>query len=94
MPRYRHKVDKEQPRIVAELRNEGLLVAITSRAGFGIPDLIVMWQGNPSSIRWVEIKSRGGSFTSDERKFYNEWGEAVIVAYNAANVMAVMDELK
>ena len=93
MPKYKHKIDKNQPEIVATLREEGLRVAVTSRAGFGIPDLIVMWPGNPSSMRWVEVKSPGGSLTEREAKFYDDWSPAVIIAFNAVQVMAIMEEL-
>jgi hypothetical protein len=85
MNSYAHKVDNNQKQIVDELRALGYTVANLSRAGAGIPDLVV---GDSQRIVWVEVKRKGQKLTPYEQAFFNEWAECTrIIAYCTEDVL-------
>jgi len=65
------RVDRNQPKIVKELRDLGYSVAITSDLGRGFPDIVVGYAG--LNIL-VELKADGKKkLTDDEEKFFSDW---------------------
>lgn len=85
MSKWARKVDANQPTIVEELRAMGFKVYPTHRIGQGFPDLLVARGG---LLRLIEVKNRKGKLTEDEREFANEWGEYVLIARTAEEVLA------
>jgi hypothetical protein len=77
--RLRGRVDKLQSEIVLGLRTAGVKVAITSNIGNGFPDLLVKFRG---TLYLMEIKSKGGKLTQDERDFFDEWQDVTTVIYS------------
>jgi len=78
--RLRGRVDKAQNEIVIALRGVGAKVAITSNLGNGFPDLLVKFRG---TLYLLEVKSKGGRLTEQEREFYDDWQEVTTVVYNS-----------
>lgn len=88
------RIDANQGRIVAALRNLGASVAITSGAGNGLPDLLVGWQGETYML---EIKDgdkapSAKKLTEAEQHFVDHWkGRPVAVVETVADALdAVM----
>jgi Holliday junction resolvase len=67
---YARKVDGNQKEIVDGLRQLGYVVAIVSRVGNGIPDLVV---ANEHQQVWVEVKEPGKKLTEKEVEFFAVW---------------------
>lgn len=70
--RQTHKVDANQPEIVAALRKIGVFVVDLASAGDGIPDLLCGWHG---SWKLVEVKDGAKppcerQLTPDQVKFH------------------------
>ena len=64
------KVDANQKQIVEELRGLGIDVFVASDFGNGFPDLVIPYAG----FNWfVEIKTKTGTLTRDQRKFKEKW---------------------
>lgn len=91
MPKHAARADANQPEIVDILRTFGYLVAHTHTLGRGLPDIIVSGYHHGHRARallWVEIKTPGGTFTSDEDKFLLKWEkEPVIVARSITDIL-------
>ena len=64
------RVDANQGEIVTALREFGASVLILSSVGHGCPDLLVGWMG---CNFLMEVKTRTGRLTADERDFSNSW---------------------
>lgn len=77
--RKRGKIDNNQRDIVIGLRAVGAKVAITSNVGDGFPDLLVKFR---SILYLLEVKSKGGRLTQDEREFYDDWQDVTMVVYS------------
>lgn len=78
--------------MVADLRDMGLHVHPTHRLGSGFPDLIVSGYSLRAAAvvaLLVEVKSKGGTLTDDEKKFHQQYPEdgPLIVAYSADDVL-------
>jgi hypothetical protein len=83
--RYAHAVDGNQDDMIRELEQAGLNVANLSRAGAGIPDLVV---SDGLRMVWVEVKRKGQKLTVWERAFFEHWPEELrIVAYCTEDVL-------
>jgi Holliday junction resolvase len=82
--RFRGKVDLNQREIVEALRKAGAKVAITSNLGNGYGDLVVGFRG---VMMWMEIKSKGGRLTQDEKVFYSDWAEYTVVVYSVEDAL-------
>lgn len=93
MPRhFSRKVDSNHAEIRDALRKiPSLRVVDTSRAGNGVPDLLVFNVVN-GIWAWVEIKSSGGKLTVGEVKFREDWGgRAYLVAYTLDECLKYFD---
>ena len=70
MSRFARKIDANQPEIVEALRGVGCQVQSLAPLGKGAPDLLVrrgtLW-------RLIEVKSKAGSLTPDQRKWHALW---------------------
>jgi hypothetical protein len=64
------KVDSNQTEIVNTLRQLGCSVTVTSTIGKGFPDLVV---GISGRTFLVEVKSKKGTYTSDQLAFVSSW---------------------
>jgi len=93
MPRggYAAKVDANQPEIVALLRFCGYPVALLSKVGDGVPDLLV-------AIGWLnvlfEVKVPGEKLNAAQERWHDSWpGEKYVVRSRSdALRLAVMIE--
>lgn len=85
--RLRGRVDKLQSEIVLGLRMAGVKVAITSNIGNGFPDLLVKFRG---TLYLMEIKSKGGKLTQDEKDFFSEWQDVTTVIYSLDDALKVV----
>lgn len=86
--RQPHKVDANQPEIVAALRKIGVFVVDLASAGGGIPDLLCGWHGS-----WKAVEVKDGSRPPCERqltpaqvKFHAECAERGLPCYVVKSV--------
>ena len=79
------KVDLAQKGLVAELREGGYYVAITSQLGNGFPDLVV---SDGFNTVLVEVKNGPkDQLTLKEKAFHANWPESqLLIAWNADQV--------
>lgn len=77
--RLRARVDKNQNEIIYALRGVGATVLLLHQLGGGCPDIAV---GYKNETYLLEIKSKGGRLTQDERYFFDWWRGHAIVVYN------------
>jgi Holliday junction resolvase len=82
--RLRGKVDLNQREIVEALRKAGGKVAITSNLGGGFPDLLCKFRG---TLYLLEVKSKGGRLTQEERDFFDDWQEVTTVVYTIEDAL-------
>ena len=82
--RLRGKVDLNQREIVEALRKVGGKVAITSNLGGGFPDLLCKFRG---TLYLLEVKSKGGRLTQEERDFFDDWQEVTTVVYTIEDAL-------
>ena len=92
MNRYAKRVDSNQSKIVAILRQIGASVVITSGLGFGFPDLIVGYRG---INYFFEIKDEDKppskrKLTPDQCIFRAEWQNQYHVILNADEAIAII----
>ena len=78
--RLRGRIDKAQNEIVIALRGVGAKVLILSNVGQGCPDLLCKFRG---TLYLLEVKSKGGRLTEQERDFFDDWQEVTTVVYNS-----------
>lgn len=69
------KIDRNQPEIVAALRQAGAMVVPTHAVGNGFPDLIVLFRGVTMAM---EVKDgakppSARALTPDQQKFHAAW---------------------
>lgn len=75
-----HRPDDNQAEIVADLRAIGATVAILSKVGNGVPDLLVGWHGVNFLFEVKNLNGRGARVTPDEYVFHRDWkGQANII---------------
>ena len=79
MPRA-HKVDANQPEIIAAFRALGCSVHDCSGVGQGFPDLVV---GCAGVNMLVECKTDEGTLTPDQVRFIDEWRGLVYIIRSA-----------
>jgi hypothetical protein len=77
--RIHGRTDKNQTEIVQALREAGVKVAITSDLGNGFPDALCKFRG---VLYLLEIKSKGGRLTQEERDFFDDWQDVTTVVYS------------
>jgi hypothetical protein len=87
--RYKGRIDRNQHDIVLALRDIGADVAITSNLGNGFADLLVQYNeiGYGKKLLLMEIKSKGGRLTEDERYFYDRFHECMVVVYSVEDAL-------
>ena len=92
MPRpKRTKKDSNHAEIVAQCRELGMIVWDVADLGGEVLDIIVYWHGKTVP---VEIKSKGGSLTEDERislDKLNSCGIRAIVAYSIEDIVEAFE---
>ena len=87
-----HKVDTNQPEIVADLRKIGASVHSTAMVGNGFPDIVVGMFGK----NWLfEIKDPGKppsarKLTDKEKTFHALWQGDVSVIYTTEDAVKIM----
>lgn len=89
--RARGRTDLNQSAIVAELREQGFSVAVTSSIGNDFPDLIV---GRNGLDRLVEVKNSVAGILSDgQLLFAANWkGAPVIIARSTEDVIKAFNQ--
>ena len=89
---YAKRVDSNQKEVVAELRKylPEATVRDLSGAGFGIPDLLIGWQGINFlfEIKDPEKPMSARSLTGAQEKFHCEWQGQVHIAHSATEICA------
>lgn len=85
---YARRVDANHAAIVRELEQAKVTVKDLSRAGAGWPDLFV---ARREVGFFVEVKSRGGKLTPEQRQFISDFPRHVIVATCAEDVISELD---
>lgn len=84
MSRYARRVDKNQQKVVGELRDLGFSIAHTHTVGKGFPDFVVgFYQYNIL----VELKSENGKLTKHEISFKNNYNGYVIVGSSTLSIL-------
>lgn len=91
-----YRVDANQKKIVAALREEGFSVQHLHKVGEGCPDLLV---GHRSGTRIVnvllEIKEGDGKLTAQQVIWHHSWrGQVAIVRTSKEAIRAVYDAIK
>lgn len=83
------RVDANQPQIVAELRDLGFQVFVTSDMGRGFPDIVV---GDRERVYLFEIKdpTQRWRMTPAEEEFHDLWGELVRVIESTEDALEAM----
>lgn len=79
------RVDSNQPIITKQLRQLGFSVDVTSRLGKGFPDLIIGFNGLHTVS--IELKSKGGTLTNDEKNWQKNYKGYIIVAYDLEDIL-------
>lgn len=83
--RYAKKADRNQPAIVALMKEVGATVQHTHHLGQGFPDLVVGYQGR---TYLVEIKTEDGDLTPREAEWHEWWkGEKVWIIRREIEVL-------
>ena len=89
---YAKRVDDNQKDVVAEVRKylPEATVRDLSGAGFGIPDLLIGWQGINFlfEIKDPEKPASKRDLTDHQKKFHGEWQGQVQIAHTAAEICA------
>lgn len=80
------KPDINQSEIVDGLRAAGFSVAITTKVGFGFPDLVV---GKYNQNWLLEVKSEGGKLNDREAFFHIHWRGQAQVVYSLEEALEV-----
>lgn len=75
MSRYARKIDANQPEIVRALRGAGCQVHSLAPLGKGAPDLLVR---RAKSLFLLEVKSKNGDLTPDQREWHALWPVRVV----------------
>ena len=86
-PKY-PSVDRNQQEVIDALRCAGYLVTDIHTLGKGRPDLLVSKYRN---LYLVEVKTRDGKLTEDEREFIKD-GWPVIIAYSGQDAIDKLHE--
>jgi hypothetical protein len=87
--RLKGRVDRNQHDIVIALRDIGADVAVTSSLGNGFADLLVQYNeiGYGKKLILMEVKSKGGRLTEDERYFYDRFRECMVVVFSVDDAL-------
>jgi hypothetical protein len=64
------RVDANQCEIVSALRDAGASVTLLHQVGEGCPDLLI---GAHGCTGLIEVKVKGGKFTAQQIKWWDEW---------------------
>lgn len=78
------KKDTNQPAMVKALRAAGFSVSITHTLGNGFPDLAVGYNG---VTLLVEVKTKSGKLSEDEKAFMVSWNGSLITARTPSSVV-------
>jgi len=83
------RIDLNQPTIVAELRQMGFPVCITSDLGKGFPDLVV---GGFGTVFLFEVKNpeEKWTLTEKEQDFHDLWQGMVHIIQTTEDAISVM----
>jgi len=79
------RTDKNQAKIVEDLRRAGYGILDIHQIGHGAPDPVV---SDRYHTILVEVKDFGGRYTPDELAFGARWPGDIITAFSARDVMA------
>lgn len=74
--RRARRADKGQADIVAALRKVGFSVEVLSDVGRGVPDILC---ARDRVNYLIEVKSMGGTLTSDQAEWIGKWRGAVLI---------------
>lgn len=80
---YKKRVDKNQSKVVRQLREMGFSVRLTYTVGKGFPDFVI---GMCGVNYLVELKSEGGKLTSDEQEFFDNWKGQIDKHFSAEEI--------
>lgn len=88
MPRYKAKTDTTQQDIIDGLREYGCTVVDLSKAGRGVPDLLVGWRHDTFLVECKTNLNKGEierfSYTDAQIRFHAMWtGKPIISVSNA-----------
>lgn len=89
MKRRAARVDANQPRVVAELRDFGISVHITSQLGDGFPDLVCGFMGINGlyELKDPEKFVSQQQLSKDEKQFHNDWKGDVQVVFTSTEII-------
>ena len=73
-----HRRDLNEQEIVDALEAAGALVYRTGCVGNGFPDLVVS-RGHGAERRLMEVKMPGKGLTEAQVKFWEKWGDVIVV---------------
>lgn len=92
MPKYAARIDRNQPQIVAALREIGATVKHTHTLGHGFPDLIVGWRGQNYllEVKDGEQEPARRRLTQDEKRWHDEWNGQVATVETVEQAYAVI----
>lgn len=85
-----HRADDNQAEIVADLRAIGATVAILSKVGGGVPDLLVGWRGTNYLFEVKNLNGRGARFTPAEGDFIASWKGQVCAILNTQDILKII----
>lgn len=81
----RHRADKNQQKIIDELRELGVSVLVLSQVGGGCPDLLIGFRGKNYLI---EVKTPVGKLRPKQTEFIFNWhGRPVLVARSLDEIL-------
>ena len=82
------RTDSNQVEVMEALRAAGYMVFDAHRLGKGFPDLVVCKYRN---VYLVEVKTKDGKLTPDEREFIKD-GWPVVVVYDGQDALIKLHE--
>lgn len=89
IPKYRARKDLNHKEIREGLEQVGFLVIDSSNLG-GFVDLVIKHPARPEiGVKLLEIKSKRGKLSEDQRKLKEEWQESIIETRDILDVLAV-----
>lgn len=90
------RTDANQDQIVSALRAAGATVQSLAVLGKGVPDLLVMFQGNLSLLECKDGAKPPSKrkLTDDQQKWHQAWGCIVHVVMNPQQALAAIGAIR
>lgn len=89
--RTKARVDNNHKEIADTARQMGWSVISLAQLGKGVPDLLL---GSPGINLLVEIKTRDGKLTEDQKDFFKMWKGPKRIIYDRVSLINLLNSIK